>query len=563
MRLSTLLLFICFVLSIRLLGQTSTSDCEGAIILCGGIYSEDSAPPGTGNVYEYTGACNNSLETMSLWYTFTVQQDGDLSFVLTPNTVTDDYDWGMFEITNGGCAGIVSQDGSSPEVSCNSYGTFGDNGPTGISTANGGTGNTNGPGDLNGPQYNADIPVTTGQTFALVVMNWSNSLSGYTIDFTGSTATLYDNINPTVTEFEHNCGNTEFHITFSELIDMSTVEALDFTISGPDGTIWDISQVTPDQPGVNLEDGFTLSLNDVLPTGGVYTVNITNTSGNVADPCGNLAVDASFEIVVPDPITFDITSTYACNGSGGSIALSNIAGGIPPLTATIDGIPAPEFNAQNLNGGNHTVVFSDQSGCTTAETILVPNQDLSLTIPATDSLSCSNALVTIDSIQIVPNVDVNYSWSYQEDDGTWTNFPSSTNEATVAIAGLYQLLITEPISGCSQSSSVEVGESNSGFIDLTNIAFPNVLSADKDGKNDTWRPFLSNDPNLNLASVFDEYELMIFDRWGVVVFNSGDGNGRIWSPRESSPGVYYYVLHYSLTCGGVQEGRKEGWIQVF
>ncbi|MFM7730430.1 MAG: gliding motility-associated C-terminal domain-containing protein, partial [Flavobacteriales bacterium] len=139
----------------------------------------------------------------------------------------------------------------------------------------------------------------------------------------------------------------------------------------------------------------------------------------------------------------------------------------------------------------------------------------------------------------------------------------TSNEATVGIAGLYQLLITEPISGCSRSATVEVGESNTGFIDLSSMAFPNVISADKDGKNDTWRPFLSNDPNLNLASVFDEYDLMIFDRWGVTVFNSSDGNGRIWSPRESSPGVYYYILYYKLNCGGVQEGRKEGWIQVF
>jgi len=102
------------------LSQTSTSDCEGGIPLCGGIYSEETAPPGIGNVFEYTGACNQGNETMSLWYTFTVQQPGELSFILTPNNELDDYDWGLFEITNGGCAGINAQDGSSPEVSCNS-----------------------------------------------------------------------------------------------------------------------------------------------------------------------------------------------------------------------------------------------------------------------------------------------------------------------------------------------------------------------------------------------------------------------------------------------------------
>ncbi|MBK9515389.1 MAG: hypothetical protein IPO05_17635 [Flavobacteriales bacterium] len=118
------------------MGQTSTSDCLGAIPLCGGLYTESSAPLGTGNTYEFTGTCNANLESASLWYTFTVQEAGDLSFVLDPANDLDDYDWGLFNITSGGCAGI--QDGSSPEVNCNSYGSLVTNGPTGISSANGG-----------------------------------------------------------------------------------------------------------------------------------------------------------------------------------------------------------------------------------------------------------------------------------------------------------------------------------------------------------------------------------------------------------------------------------------
>ena len=120
--------------------EGNTGDCEGAIVLCGGVYTEKTAPPGTGNVYEFTGGCNQGTETMSLWYTFTAQEAGTISFVIDPADDLDDYDWGLFDITNGGCAGIIAQDGSSPEVGCNSYGSFTSNGPTGISTANGGTG---------------------------------------------------------------------------------------------------------------------------------------------------------------------------------------------------------------------------------------------------------------------------------------------------------------------------------------------------------------------------------------------------------------------------------------
>ncbi|MFM7105324.1 MAG: hypothetical protein ACKOW8_07360, partial [Flavobacteriales bacterium] len=288
--------------SIKLISQVSPSDCEGAIVLCGDFYSEDAAPEGTGNIFEYTGACNQNTETMSLWYTFTVQQDGILNFVLTPNVSADDYDWGLFEITNGGCVGINLQDGSSPEVSCSSYGSFNDNGPTGISSSLGGISNSSGPGDTNGPPFNADLDVSSGQSYALVVMNWSNTVNGFTIDFEGSTAALYDDISPTLIDFAYSCADTLFHVTFSEGVQMSTVELMDFVISDADGNNYTINEVIADAPGGSLEDGFSLHLDSLLPSGGSYTVVITNSNGNVSDPCGNLALDASFQVDVPDLI---------------------------------------------------------------------------------------------------------------------------------------------------------------------------------------------------------------------------------------------------------------------
>ena len=47
--------------------EGSTGDCDGAIVLCGGVYTEETAPPGSGNTYEFTRGCNNGTETMSLW----------------------------------------------------------------------------------------------------------------------------------------------------------------------------------------------------------------------------------------------------------------------------------------------------------------------------------------------------------------------------------------------------------------------------------------------------------------------------------------------------------------
>ncbi|MBM3428990.1 MAG: hypothetical protein FJX95_09435, partial [Bacteroidetes bacterium] len=169
------------------LGLLAQSDCSSAIQLCNDVYAETNASLSAGAL-EYVGSCNFS-EVSSMWYTFTVQTPGDLAFVLNPNNDFDDYDWVLFDITSVGCAGIGS---SAPEVSCNSYGSFGSNGSTGISDANGGSGTSNGPGDFNGPPFNGNVNVLVGQTFALCVMNWSQSFDGYEINFSESTAALYD-----------------------------------------------------------------------------------------------------------------------------------------------------------------------------------------------------------------------------------------------------------------------------------------------------------------------------------------------------------------------------------
>ena len=97
--------------------------------------------------------------------------------------------------------------------------------PNGYFQTTGGTGTSNGPGDTNGPPFNADLPVQAGQTFALVVMNWTNSPNGYTIDFTQSTASLYDNINPYPVSVVPDCANQHFHVIFSEPVVTSSVSS--------------------------------------------------------------------------------------------------------------------------------------------------------------------------------------------------------------------------------------------------------------------------------------------------------------------------------------------------
>jgi hypothetical protein len=543
------LLFIVFCASsISTWAQTSISDCDGAIVLCGDLYTETQASFNTGNVIEPTGACNQGLEQSSVWYTFTVQQAGDLSFILNPLTAADDYDWGLFDITTGGCAGLGT---TSPEVECNSYGLFGSNGPTGISTANGGSGSTNGPGNTFGPPFNADLPVVVGQTYALVVMNWSNSLDGYTIDFGQSTASLYDQIPPVPISATTDCSNLTVILTFSEPIVGTSVQPTDFTVTGPSGTIT-VQSVTANNP--TMADVFTIQLMNQVLIGGTYTLNITNTTGFVEDACGNLGTQSiTFEI--SDPISFDVATTTACNSIGGSVSISNIIGGDGNYTLNFNGSNQAQYELSNIIAGNYTATITDGNGCLRVIPVTVPNQDIQVAIPSQDSLTCLNSSVEILGVEVNPVQNVSYAW-------TGAGLTSTTIANPIATApGVLNLVVTNLDNGCSDSGTIEIYAGDVYALDLSTMILPNIITLKQDELNDDWRAILASDPLLDLTLLFLEYDLTVYNRWGGIVFES-TASEKYWKATDVAPGSYFYLFHYKTDCGTAVEETVEGTILV-
>ncbi len=545
-----------------LFAQTSTSDCNGAIQLCGGVYTELSAPQGFGNVFEFTGVCNQNAETASLWYTFTVQEAGDLSFVLDPASDVDDYDWGLFNITNGGCAGINAQDGTSPEVECNSYGLIGTNGSTGISTANGGTGSTNGPGDLNGPAFNADLPVQVGQTYALVVMNWSGSPDGYTIDFTQSTAAIYDNVPPVPVSVTTDCSNQSFVVQFSEPIVTSTVSATDFTLTTPSGTVLPFTSATGNVPGAFSQAGYTLGLGTVPMEGGTYTLTVTSASGNVEDPCGNIVVETTFEVPITAPFSYTVDVTPACNGSGGTLQATYISGGTSPITFTLGGNVLPTGTATGLFAGTYVLHVDDAAGCQILDPVTIPDHAIDVIIPQDqDSLSCRNTSITMEGVQVVPDQAVNYVWTAVTAGGTDPAFSTDVSP-TITQPGTYTVLVTDTQDGCTDQASVVIQMTAAPAIDLGSIELPNVVSPNGDGKNDVWRPFLPTDPDMDITTLFDTYALTVYNRWGQTVYESGSNGKRSWNARDVGDGTYFYTVAFRSECGAVVDKEVNGSVTV-
>ena len=181
-------------------------------------------------------------EKNDVFYIITVQTNGVLRFTLTPNNLNNDYDWSVFNMTNSDCSQLYPN-AIALQVSCNSYGVLGYNGPTGISTLLGNLLNCNGPGTANGPAFNKDLIVFAGQTYLINISNWSSTQqSGYTLDFSASTATIFDTVPPaidSVQELVPCSGSDSLFVRFTENMKCSSVygHPEKFSLSGPSGSI--------------------------------------------------------------------------------------------------------------------------------------------------------------------------------------------------------------------------------------------------------------------------------------------------------------------------------------
>jgi gliding motility-associated-like protein len=162
----TLLIFL-MIISQMIFAQ---SDCPTAITVCGnsGI---SYTPSGPGNILEDLGGCLTDDENFSVWYTFTIATAGTLTFTIDPNVFADDYDFGVYG-PNKPCGSL------GPPIRCNFSGL---DGPTGLSLT------------VTHPAVNAQwsgfMNVLPGETYYLVVDNYSNSPNGFSLNW-GGTATL-------------------------------------------------------------------------------------------------------------------------------------------------------------------------------------------------------------------------------------------------------------------------------------------------------------------------------------------------------------------------------------
>ncbi|MEO8148826.1 MAG: gliding motility-associated C-terminal domain-containing protein [Bacteroidia bacterium] len=190
--------------------------------------------------------------------------------------------------------------------------------------------------------------------------------------------------------------------------------------------------------------------------------------------------------------------------------------------------------------GTYWVQVTDNNGCKASDTLIV---DTVYALPSAflppDTLICTGDTLTINSLN-------NYS-SYLWNDG------SGSSQITVNDTGYYWLAVVDQ-NGCSGIDTILVG-SNCDSVDLDSVIFfPNVFTPNDDDQNNTW----------HATGQVDFFEIEIFDRWGVKMFDANsilkEWDGRYQS-NDCPAGVYYYIAKYRIKANDEMK-IKTGFITL-
>lgn len=454
----------------------SIADCIGALTICDDVQNEDTPLDGAGNVLSELPPNDCFMtEVNVLWYVFDVGSDGIFNFELEADPqLNGDYDWVVYDITGLSCNDLSNAE----SVSCNTWGlptgTLVQN--TGISTALGGSGTANGPGNFNGPAFNEDLNVLQGETYALVISNCCGASAGFEIDFSSSTADIFDNYAPLIEGVYSSCGNNEVNIVFNELIDCTTISELDFQVSGNniDFNTLSASAEWCDN-GLDGTTSIDVFLDGFMDENEDYTITITDLAEGVSDQCGNVIMNETvdFSTSTPISITTNLSPDDCVSSTPTGEAEIIVSGGVAPYFVQIANQSVFDevvYLFTDLTFGQQLVEVFDLNGCHASFLIDIPSSNSSMVNDViTSNVSC---IGEDGQFEVFTSGDSGFGpWNYSLVDSTGMLISTANDTNYFFASGLpiaSYFLTVEDLSGlspCPDLIEIVIGGANQVVIE--------------------------------------------------------------------------------------------------
>ncbi len=536
------------------LGQTPAT----AFPVCGvNLFNQTTVPTCTNKTVKTF--CNDGVtysDANPFWYKFTCYASGTLGFLVTPNVLTDDYDWIMYDITN--------RDPSTVYDSTNFIVTYNWSGNTSLESARGFTGITGtapsgttslvcatNPKELGGaPPYtdastiNQMPNILVGHTYLLMVSHFSGTnQSGYTLSFGGGTASITDPAIPNYIKASGICGGDKIYIKLSKHIQCKTIAL--------DGTDFSLSPATvaiSEAAGYGCSNSFDtdsiiVQLNNPLPPANYSIIQKVGSDGNtLLDNCYNSVVvgtSSSFTITSQQLIkaAFTYQINYGCKYDTVNFTMGgqNIVTWSWNFDNTTNSSNVNPSIVYTIYGQHNATLYAANSVCADTATA---SFNL-INAPLKSAFTCDDFTCPNDTVQFTNNSIGNIaSWYWDFGNGQISflkqppaqKYPYGTNMTDYPI----RLSIKDSI-GCSDTTYKIIQVAPNCY-----IAVPSAFTPNGDGKNDYLYP-LNAYKAINLT-------FKVFNRYGQLIFSTTDWtkkwDGTINSIPQQS-GTYVWMLEYT------------------
>jgi gliding motility-associated-like protein len=313
MRIVTL---VCCVLFIETaVGQTCTTRGQTpatAFPVCGtGFFKQQTVPLCGNRALPSKCSSDNVTDTNPFWYKFTCFKEGVLGFTITPNDLSEDYDWELYDITDHNATDVYSN--GTLSIACNW------SGETGI------TGTATSATQLfvcagYGKPLNSKQPLLRlNHNYILLVSHFApftNSQEGYTLEFGGGTAVITDTRTPALLLAESTCGGDAIRVKLNKkmLCGSIAIDGSDFYLDGNPAVVTEATGVGCS--GKFDTDSIELQLSKKLPPGDyILKVKKGTDANTLLDICGaGIAADEGvpFTLLPIAPTPMDNLVTPAC-----------------------------------------------------------------------------------------------------------------------------------------------------------------------------------------------------------------------------------------------------------
>ena len=474
------------------------ADCPDGVILCDKSPFYVESLVGIGNLDDELES-NDCIgeEFASVWYRWTCDQSGTLEFTLTPNNYipgieSDDLDFSVYRLNNG-----IDDCSDKSLLRCVASGANGTNnvtdpfptwevcnGPTGLIDSDNDL--SEAPGCQSGDNnFARPIDMVAGESYALIVNNYSQSGLGFSIEFGGSGTFLGPEVDFDINALEaFECDKT---IEFLNMSDSQTDPIVEYEWNFGNGATPTFS----DQEGPH---------NVIYDSFGEKTValTVTSTKGCSVTKILDLQIAAccaDTSTLMADAEAFDLL----CYGIPDGYILAQGISGAPAYTYSIDGInfqPNPLFN--NLDIGPYEIIVVDRKGCMDSVEVIINQPEEIIANAGRDTIIDFGEGVTLDGSYTPENLNLDVLWNPNDSIDCVTcldPFVVPFGETT------YQLLVSDE-NGCTDTDEVTIR------VNIERpVHAPNIFSPNNDGSNEFFNLFAG--PGASRIE-----NLYIFDRWG-------------------------------------------------